>query len=64
VSTYENKSEVVNLLQQIDEAYEAAHSALYGLAIGVARHDFIQTKLEHLGKRHEQLVELIGKGKQ
>jgi hypothetical protein len=64
MTTYENKSEVVRLLQQIDEAYEAAHTALYGLAAGIARHDFIQAKLDHLEQHHEQLVDLINSEKQ
>ena len=61
MSTHENTSDVARLFQRIDEANEAAHHALYGLAAGSARHDFISAKLEYIGQCHEQLAELVGK---
>ena len=60
MSMHENTSDVVRLLQQIDEANEAARQALYGLAAGIARHDFISAKMEYIGQCHEQLAELVG----
>jgi hypothetical protein len=61
MSTHENTSDVAQLLQRIDVANEAAHHALYGLAAGSARHDFISAKLKYIGRCHEQLAELVGK---
>ncbi len=59
MTTQQNKSEFRRTLQQIDESYEAAHAALYGLALGKARHDFIQVKLEIIEPRYEQFVGLV-----
>jgi hypothetical protein len=56
MTTQQNKSEVGRLLEQIDASYEAAYAALYGLAAGKARHDFIQVKLEVIEPRYEQFV--------
>ncbi len=49
MNTDQNKSDIIQTLHQIDEENEAAHLALYGLASGIARHDFIQAKAEHIG---------------
>jgi ssRNA-specific RNase YbeY (16S rRNA maturation enzyme) len=46
MNAYQNKSDVVRTLHQIDEENEAAYQALYGLAIGLTRHDFIRAKAE------------------
>jgi hypothetical protein len=54
MSTYQNKSDVVRTLHQIDEENEAAYQALYGLAIGLTRHDFIRAKAE---QQREQSAE-------
>lgn len=56
----ENKSEVARVLEQIELEYQAAHQALYGLASGAARHQFISSKMERMGKLHEQLHTLVG----
>ena len=56
----ENKSEVARLRRQLDLEAEAAWNALHGLAIGTAKHQFINTRLERLGLCHEQLKELVG----
>ncbi len=55
-----SQSEVARLLLQIQQEYQAGQHALTGLASGVARHDFIQTKTENIGKCHELLIELVG----
>jgi hypothetical protein len=57
---HQNKSEIARILEQIDQEYQASKIGLQGLASGSTRHDFIQAKSEHIGKCHEQLVELIG----
>lgn len=56
----ENKSEVARVLEQIELEYQAAHQALHGLASGVAKHQFITSKMERMGKWHEKLQTLVG----
>jgi len=47
MNTYESKSDVVQTLRRIDEENEASRQALQGLAVGVARHSFIQAKVAY-----------------
>jgi hypothetical protein len=54
------ESEIARLLKQIDQEYQASKLGLQGLASGTARHDFISSKTENIGKCHEQLVKLVG----
>ncbi|QBD76576.1 hypothetical protein EPA93_11410 [Ktedonosporobacter rubrisoli] len=56
----ENTSEVVQLLDRIDQEYQAAQWALKGLAYGTARHDFINERLVNLQALHEQIIEQVG----
>lgn len=56
----EKRSEVARLLDQIREEYESAMRGLSGLSQGVARHSFITTKMENMGRLQDQLNELIG----
>ena len=56
----DSKSEVSQILQKIEHEYQASQRALTGFASGTARHDFIQSKTENIGKQHEKLVELLG----
>ena len=53
-------SEIARLRQQIQLEYEAAQRGLSGLASGVARHDFIEARME---KGAERLLQLIQDGK-
>lgn len=55
-----NKSEVARLREQIELEYEAAHSALYGLAAGTARHDIIQHHMANAQQYGQQLIDEIG----
>ncbi len=57
---HENKSEVARLMQQIELEYEAAQRGLYGFAAGAAKHEFINAKVENIGRYHEQLKTLVG----
>ncbi len=57
------ESEVVRLLREIDEAYQAAQWGLTGLASGTARHDFINAKEEHIALCHQELTTLVGREK-
>jgi len=54
------KSEVAQLLQQINLEYEAATRGLTGLSAGSAKHSFITARLEQIGVYHEQLASLVG----
>jgi hypothetical protein len=56
----EQKSEVAQLLQQINLEYEAATRGLTGLSAGSAKHSFITARLEQIGVYHEQLASLVG----
>lgn len=58
-----NQSEVARLLQHIQLEYEAAQRALYGLASGRARHDFINAKMERIGEGQLALNDLVGEEK-
>ena len=54
------KSEVAQLLQQINLKYEAATRGLTGSSAGSAKHSFITARLEQIGVYHEQLASLVG----
>jgi len=56
----ESKSEVARLMQQIELEYEAAQRGLYGFAAGAARHEFINARVENIGRYHERLKTLVG----
>jgi hypothetical protein len=53
-------SEVAQMLQQIEQEYQASKLGLEGLSSGNARHDFISKKTENIGKHHEHLSQLVG----
>ncbi len=57
---YSNKSEVARLMAQIAEEYAAAERGLYGLAQGVAEHEFITAKMERIGRLGDELKDLVG----
>lgn len=52
-------SEVARLRQQIEQEYVAATRAIHGYAC-VARHDFIEARMDHMGVCHQRLVDLVG----
>lgn len=56
----EQRSEVARLLARIAEEYEAAQRGLTGLAQGVSRHDFIASRMDHMGQLHNELQSLVG----
>lgn len=56
----EQRSEVARLLTQIGAEYQAGHNALYGLAAGTSRHDFITAKMNTMGQLHTQLQGIVG----
>ncbi len=56
----ENKSEVARVLEQIELEFQAAQRGLHGLAFGTAKHQFITSKMEQMGKLHEKLQTMVG----
>ena len=55
-----NQSEVAILLSQIDAEFDAAQKALYGLASGSTRHDFISARMGHIQSVSQHLIDTIG----
>lgn len=58
--TQYNQSEVARLKVQIEAEVQAAQWALYGAALGAAKHQFITSRMERMGILHEELKELVG----
>lgn len=58
-----NQSEVQRLLAQIGLEYQSAQQALSGLAQGVARHDFINARVENMESARQELEKLVGEEK-
>ena len=54
-------SEVARMRQLIAAELEAIQRVATGLAVGVARHEFIQARMTQLGRHQEQLAGMIGK---
>jgi hypothetical protein len=53
-------SEIAQIRQQIELEIDAMRYALSGLALGTARHSFIQTKMERIGACQHSLAHHIG----
>lgn len=58
-----SQSEVEQLMQQIDREYQAAQSALSGLAQGVSSHQFINARFDQMESARSRLVDLVGEDK-
>lgn len=58
--TQYNQSEVARLKAQMEAEVQAAQWALYGVALGAAKHQFITSRMERMGILHEELKELVG----
>lgn len=56
----QNKSEVAQILAQIQMEYESGVYGLSGLASGTARHEFITARMERIGQLHSDLRDLVG----
>lgn len=54
-----NQSEVHRLLEQIEQEYQSACSALDGYT-PTARHTFITARMERMGKVHAELQQMVG----
>lgn len=54
------KSEIANLLREIDATYEAARQGLTGISCGSARHAFIDAKMGQIDACREKLVAMVG----
>lgn len=55
----ENKGQIAQIRQRIEEEYMAAQQALYAPAI-VARHDFITARMEGMQQAHTELQAILG----
>ena len=53
-------SEVALLRQRIELELEAVRRAMYGPAVGTARHAFISARMNHVGMCRETLAHHIG----
>ena len=56
----DQQSEVARLRAQIEQEHAASVWALTGLAVGAARHLFIQRRLDRMDVAHAQLSHLLG----
>lgn len=54
------RSEVAQIMAQIQAEYESGLCGLTGLASGTARHDFITARMERIGQLHSDLRDLVG----
>ena len=54
-----NKSEVARIKRQIELEYEAAQRGMYGFAAGATKHEFINARVENIGRYHEKLKTLV-----
>jgi hypothetical protein len=54
-----NQSEVSRLLQQIEQEYQAAHTALDAYTV-TAQHAFITARLENMSRIHDHLQQMVG----
>lgn len=54
------ESEVARLRTQTEEEMVAMQRGLYGFAAGMARHDFINARMENIARAQEQLSEQVG----
>ena len=54
-----NQSEIGTLLQQIEQEYQGAQTALNAYAV-TAPHAFITARLEQIGRMHECLQQIVG----
>jgi hypothetical protein len=54
------KSEVAQIVAQIQAEYESGMCGLSGLASGTARHEFITARMERIGQLHGDLRDLVG----
>jgi hypothetical protein len=56
-----HKSEVARLREQIEREYEASRLALYGPAMGTARHEIISAHMANAQQYGAQLIEQLGR---
>ena len=54
------RSEVAQIMAQIQAEYESSMGGLTGFASGAARHEFITARMERIGQLHNNLREIVG----
>jgi hypothetical protein len=70
-STYEERekekgmspyiSDVQRLREQIALEIQAMHTGFQGIAVGVAKHQFIEARMHRIGEYEDQLAEHLGR---
>ncbi|WP_220210165.1 hypothetical protein [Reticulibacter mediterranei] len=58
-AAHHNESEVARIRQAIIAEHEAGQHALYSLAAGPARHDFITAKQQRIGEHFHDLAGIV-----
>jgi len=54
------ETELRQLLRKIEEEYEAAYSGMYAFSSGTSRHEFMNAKMENVGRYGVELTKLVG----
>jgi hypothetical protein len=54
------RSEIAQIMAQIQAEYESSLCGLTGLASGTARHEFIAARMERIGQLHNDLRDIVG----
>jgi hypothetical protein len=54
------KSEIAQLRRQIEMEVEAMHRGMSGIALGSARHDFINARMQRISACQESLATYVG----
>ncbi len=55
-----SRSEVQQLREQIEREMQAMNLGLSGVAAGVAKHQFIEARMQRIGQFEDQLAQHIG----
>src|SRR5260370_32616687 len=53
-------SDIKRLLRKIEEEYKAAYNGMYAFSSGTSRHEFINAKMENVGRYGVELTKLVG----
>src|SRR5260370_8336697 len=54
------ETELTQLLRKIEEEYKAAYNGMYAFSSGTSRHEFMNAKMENVGRYGVELTKLVG----
>ena len=57
---YKHTSEIAQLRRNIEAEIDAMQNGFSAFAVGVARHEFIKSRMERIGNQQDQLAKHIG----